>query len=68
MPVETDGVFPDHQEGRPGLRACFERGHAHPPHGPRRCMTGAAAMLVEDLATAGFRHPETGHRRLYQLG
>jgi len=27
----------------------------------------AIAALLADLTTAGFRHPETGHRFIYQL-
>jgi len=27
----------------------------------------AVALLLEDLTSAEFRHPETGHRFIYQL-
>ena len=27
----------------------------------------AIALLLADLTEAGFRHPETGHRLIYQL-
>jgi hypothetical protein len=27
----------------------------------------AIALLLEDLSAANFRHPETGHRFIYQL-
>ena len=27
----------------------------------------AIALLLEDLTTTNFRHPDTGHRFIYQL-